>query len=119
MSVFLAPGHRAKLAVEHWLNEPQQMQPVAPAASWDIPGIESADALADWLLLYPDELSWFADLKGLTYKTRQVRLRHYHYRVLAKRSGGIRVIEAPKPTLKELQRRILVGILDHIPPHPA
>ena len=34
-------------------------------------------------------------------------LRHYHYRVLAKQSGNIRLIEAPKHRLKEIQRRIL------------
>jgi RNA-directed DNA polymerase len=46
-------------------------------------------------------------------------LRHYHYRVLAKLSGSIRLIEAPKPRLKELQRQILSQILEKIPPHSA
>ena len=46
-------------------------------------------------------------------------MRHYHYRVLTKQSGAVRLIEAPKPRLKELQRTILSGILEKIPPHPA
>lgn len=62
---------------------------------------------------------WFADLKGLGYKTKRTQLRHYHYRVLTKKSGAIRLIEAPKPHLKELQRQILAGILDKIPAHPS
>ena len=111
--------HRDELSVEKWLAEPQQMQPVAAAEAWGLPVIESVGALAEWLLVYPFELLWFADLKGLAYKTRQPRLGHYHYRALGKGSGAIRLIEAPKPTLKELQRRILAEILNRIPAHPA
>jgi RNA-directed DNA polymerase len=47
------------------------------------------------------------------------RLRHYHYRILNKVSGSIRLIEAPKPRLKRLQRQILTEILEKIPSHPA
>ena len=111
--------HSSELSIEQYLNEPQQMQPVAAAESWDLPAIESAGALAEWLLLYPSELDWFADLEGLGYKTKRPRLRHYHYRALAKGSGAIRLIEAPKPTLNELQRKILAEILNRIPAHPA
>jgi RNA-directed DNA polymerase len=108
-----------ELSVAQWLAEPQQMQPVAAAAAWDVPAIESAGALADWLLVDPGELEWFADLKGLGYKKNRPRLGHYRYRVLSKRYGAIRLIEAPKARLKELQRQILVRILEKIPPHPA
>ena len=96
------------------------MQPAGAAAAWPVPAIESVAALADWLGLYPGELEWFADLRGLEYhrKTRPI-LRHYRYRALTKLSGGIRLIEAPKPRLKEMQRQILIGILEKIPPHPA
>ena len=91
------------------------MQPVAAARAWDVPAIESTGELADWLQLTPGELGWFADLKGLG----GGKLSHYRYRVVEKQLGGIRLIEAPKPRLKELQRRILAEILDRIPPHPA
>jgi RNA-directed DNA polymerase len=108
-----------ELSVEQWLTEPESMRPTPVAEAWDLPVIESVGALADWLLLDPDELLWFADLKALGHKTKRPLLRHYHYRVLAKRFGTIRMIEAPKPTLKELQRRILAEILNKIPPHPS
>ncbi|HEX5227104.1 MAG TPA: reverse transcriptase family protein [Bryobacteraceae bacterium] len=108
-----------ELRVAQWLHEPRQMQPVPAAASWDVPAIETVGALADWFQIIPDELAWFADLKGLAYKSRQPRLAHYHYRVLAKKSGTIRLIESPKMRLKALQRRILSEILDKIPSHPA
>ena len=95
------------------------MRPVAAAEAWPIPRIETIGALADWLELDPSELGWLADLKALGYKRPQPRLEHYHYRVLAKATGSIRLIETPKPRLKDLQRRILVAILDRIPSHPA
>ncbi len=39
--------------------------------------------------------------------------------MVQKRSGGVRLIENPKATLKELQRRVLSGILDCVPAHRA
>jgi RNA-directed DNA polymerase len=107
------------ISIAQWVAEPQPMRPVAAAAPWKIPSIESPGALADWLCLAPGELDWYADLKALGYKRNQPRLHHYHYRVLPKPSGGLRLIEAPKPHLKEIQQRILADILDKIPPHPA
>jgi len=73
--------------------------------------------LADWLGLNVSELDWFADLKGLACKRNHSRLSHYHYRILAKESGNIRLIEAPKARLKELQQKILREILERIPVH--
>jgi RNA-directed DNA polymerase len=109
-----------ELPVQQWLTEPQQMQPVAAAEAWTVPAIESAAELADWLQLEAGELEWFADLRGLGCSRKaSPQLRHYHYRVLAKRSGRARLIEAPKPRLKELQRQILSLMLDKIPPHSA
>jgi RNA-directed DNA polymerase len=112
--------YSSQLRVQQWLPEPQQMQPVAAAEQWDVPAIESAGALAEWLGLTPGELDWFADLKALGYKNNHhPQLKHYHYRALSKPSGSMRIIEAPKPRLKKLQRQILAGILDKIPPHRA
>lgn len=93
------------------------MQPVAAASHWDLPRIESIGALAEWLELSFGELDWLADLKGLGPKTSNTKLRHYHYRILAKQFASVRLIEAPKPKLKEVQKRILAGILDKIPTH--
>jgi len=112
--------HVRRLSIEHWLTGPQQMLPVEAAAAWNLPPIESVGALAEWLQLTPGELDWFADLKALGYRAAaSPQLQHYRYRVLAKGSGGIRLIEAPKARLKELQRSILNQILDRIPQHPA
>jgi hypothetical protein len=112
-------AHFHKLTVAHWLTETSRMQPVAAAADWDLPVIETAGDLAHWLELEPGELDWFADLRGLLYRRTSQQLRHYHYRVMEKQSGGLRLIEAPKPRLKQLQRRILSAILENVPPHHA
>jgi len=102
------------------LTEPAVMQPAAVAAGWGVPAICSVGELAAWLHLNAGELEWFADLKGLTARRwSSTELGHYHYRVLAKASGGVRLIEAPKERLKEIQRQIRMRILDAVPAHEA
>src|SRR5690606_21390605 len=44
---------------------------------------------------------------------------HHHRRWVRKRDGGIRLLEAPKRELKDLQRQVLHHILHRIPAHPA
>jgi len=108
-----------QLAVKEWLTGEPRMQPIAAANAWSLPVLETAGALADWLRLTAGELAWLADLKGFAARRCDARLTHYHYRLLSKKSGKLRLIEAPKPRLKEIQRLILTGILDKIPVHPA
>lgn len=52
---------------------------------------------------------------------RRVHLgdQHYRYHLLAKRSGGWRLLEVPHPHLMPLQRQVLDDLLDRIPPHEA
>ena len=111
--------HDGKIRIHHRITGPQSMRPVDAAQTWAIPRIETVAALAEWCQLTPSELGWFADLRGLGYKRPQPRLEHYHYRMLAKFTGSIRLIETPKPRLKQLQRQILSAVLDRIPSHPA
>jgi hypothetical protein len=108
-----------EIAIAHWIAEPEPMRPVPAAAGWDLPRIETVGALAEWLSVSDDDLHWFADLKDLAYGNSTPQLRHYHYRILEKQFGSVRLIEAPKERLKRLQRRILEEVLDRIPPHPA
>jgi RNA-directed DNA polymerase len=107
------------LYLESLLHPQQRMNPVPAASHWNLPVLESISDLAHWLRLDPVELQWFADLKGLTSKTKNQQLQHYHYRILSKKSGSIRLIEAPKQHLKQIQRQILSEILNRIPAHPA
>jgi RNA-directed DNA polymerase len=106
-----------QLDLKSWLGSPAEMQPVDPAKLWAIASIRSQGELAEWLGLAVGDLDWFANLERRN--TPESKLDHYHYRALAKKSGGIRLVEAPKPRLKEIQRRILAEILNAVPVHPA
>lgn len=125
---FLRKDQAFKRAIHrHWhvleiaqrLHDPSSMQPVAAAEEWPLPPIETVSQLAAWLDVTDGELEWFADLAALGCKQRNRQLRHYWYRVLQKDSGSVRLIEAPKQRLKQLQQRILSGILEQIPMHDA
>jgi RNA-directed DNA polymerase len=109
--------YSSELSVQQWVAAPLRMQPVAAALHWEVPAIESVGALAAWLELSVSELEWFADLKALGHKIGAEKLRHYHCRILAKHFASVRLIEAPKPRLKAIQKRILTGILEKIPVH--
>lgn len=103
------------------LDLPPSLMQSAPALtdSASVPAITTEIGLAQWLGLTARELDWFADPFGHERRTPEGSLRHYRYRLLKKRSGRLRLLEVPKPRLKQLQRRILHHILDAIPPHPA
>lgn len=63
------------------------------------------------------ELEWFADLGGWL-RTKPPPLRHYKVERIPKR-GGVRLLEIPKPRLREAQRRVLRHVLDPAEPHSA
>ncbi|MGB6695554.1 MAG: reverse transcriptase family protein [Terracidiphilus sp.] len=96
-----------------------RMRPVAAAKSWKVPEILTEHDLAVWLRVPENELRWFATLRSNQARRADGRLQHYHYRVIAKADGNLRLIEAPKERLKSMQRKILVRILEKIPTHPA
>jgi hypothetical protein len=111
--------NRWYVRIAAWIPEPAVMRPVPAMRSWDVARIETLGELAQWLSVRPQELEWFADLKVLGNKLDNAKLQHYRYKMIRKRSGAVRVIESPKPRLKEMQRRILSEILDRVPAHPA
>jgi hypothetical protein len=79
--------------------------------------IEFPDQLCRLLDIDADELDWFADLQQR--ERRAVPpLQHYRWRTLPKRDG-VRLVAAPKPRLKEIQRRLLRHVIGAIPLHPA
>jgi len=96
------------------------MQPVEAAKSWEIPAIRDVDGLAQWLGVSVANLEWFADLGQFeSARGETKKLQHYDYQFRLKASGAYRLIEAPKPRLKELQRQVLVWMLDRVPAHAA
>jgi hypothetical protein len=99
---------------------PERME-APPAADGDIllPQLPTEVALASWLGIAPGRLRWLADITGRNRKHPTGPLRTYRYRWVAKRAGRFRLLEIPRTSLKLIQRKILVEILDQIPPHAA
>ncbi len=111
--------HADSLTVAHWVGEQTTMWPAKLAWVRGLPPITTTGGLAAWAGLTVAGLEWLSDLKLYGRRIEIEKLRHYHHRITPKRSGELRLIEAPKPRLKVLQRRILAELLDKIPPHAA
>jgi len=98
-------------------------QPLAPTRMltnrWQLPVLDDLGALGDLLELTTEELDWFADPRRLARLTSDAPLQHYRVSHRVARSGAIRVLEAPKPRLRRIQRLLLDELLSHIPPHEA
>ncbi|MEV6304854.1 reverse transcriptase family protein [Actinoplanes sp. NPDC051861] len=79
---------------------------------WGAPGIGDLGELAEFLGLDDAALDWFADRREINRHARDERLRHYRYTWLPHR-----LIEAPKPRMRALQRQVLDQILTAVPVH--
>ena len=98
---------------------PPGFTPNPTIAHISLPKLTTTDALADWLSISTDALIRFADLRCLSALSDNAFGPHYRHHLLPKRDGSLRLIEEPKPMLKRLQRQILKGLINHIPPHEA
>ncbi|MBZ0117932.1 MAG: reverse transcriptase family protein [Sandaracinaceae bacterium] len=79
----------------------------------DLPELADAQALAAALGLPIPTLRWLAFHREVDTGT------HYHRWTVPKRSGGARLISAPKKTLKTAQKWIATNIVEHLPVHGA
>jgi len=85
--------------------------PPAALAALEPPVLATTAELAAWLGLDADLLDWLSEPR----RGRD----HYRYRWQAGRNGKQRLLEIPKQRLAAVQRRILHGLLDRLPPHEA
>jgi len=92
---------------------PKKMLPGHGAPeTWAVPAITHFGELTRVLEIHMDDLGW---LMAQFSKTE-----HYHLRWhRKKKSSRHRLIEIPKPLLKDVQRTILTKILDSIPAHES
>lgn len=97
---------------------PPAFAPSPRFAALEIPHLATTAELAGWLDLSPEELDWFSNARGMQ-AGATAKLRHYDYCFVAKANGAPRLLEAPKSRLKDIQRRILRGVLDLVPVHAA
>ena len=119
------PARALREALHPWTDPsgpPAALYPEPPSGDLvtvpeGLPTLRSPAEVATWLDLTTGELEWFADHGGWLRRARPP-LRHYRHRTREKRDG-VRVIEAPKPRLREIQRRVLHRLLARIPAHPC
>jgi RNA-directed DNA polymerase len=103
--------------VAHFFLDPPPMSPRTGAlAACNLPNLATSADLAAWLGVSIGDLDWFADVRNIN--GADGPLCHYGYAWVPKRFG-MRLMEIPKIRLREIQRRILRGILDPVPVHAA
>jgi retron-type reverse transcriptase len=86
---------------------------------YGLPHLKTPQDLADWLKVPPGKLAWLTHRYQPGQRPESVQKAHYHFHWTQKRSGGHRLIEAPKALLKQVQQQILHEILDKVPAHPG
>ena len=106
------------MRVRRWLEAPTAMAGAGRTGRWPVRPLPDVATLRTWLGLTPGELAWFADVRSLERHGADERLRHYRYTWVAKPGGG-RLLEAPKPRLKAMQREILDEVVAQVPVHDA
>lgn len=101
------------------LRERSGMQP-APVGLEHVlrPDWPHTGALAAWLGLSVAGL-WRLTKPSGWQRRSPLAEQHYRCELLAKPRGGWRLLEVPQPYLMALQRRLLDGLLDKVPPHEA
>jgi retron-type reverse transcriptase len=85
----------------------------AKLARFDLPRLATEAELAAWLGIPLPRLRWY------THDRAADTTWHYVRYIIPKRSGGERVILAPKSELKRLQRKVLDDLLARVPVAPA
>ncbi len=121
-----ASDHRQFLDLTHDGDEFRLQQ-------FGLPSFHTPQELANWLGLRIGELAWLIHRGTSDRRPADEQRSHYVYRWVKKRSASLesgapnslpvqtqwRLIEAPKQTLKAVQRKILTEILERIPTHIA
>lgn len=79
----------------------------------DLPVLHDAAQLASAMEISVGELRWLA------FGRKVSKVAHYQRFYVPKKTGGLRLIAAPMPRLKEMQRWVLREILEKVPLHEA
>lgn len=78
-----------------------------------LPYVQTAADLAELIGVTEEQLAW------LTYHRGAAAVDHYHRFTIPKRSGGVRIISAPKRRLRVAQQWVLGSVLTRLEVHPA
>ena len=105
---------RTRVPIVAWRPVPTTMG----ERRWPVRELDDVSELARLLDVTLAELAWFADVRSLE-RSVPSALRHYRVEVRRKPGGSVRLLEAPKPRLREIQRRLLRHLVAPVPVHPA
>lgn len=86
---------------------------------WPVPRLGTDRALADLLRVDLPVLLWLADPSSYLRRAKRPRLQPYRYRWVRRPDRTPRLLEAPGPLLRLVQRRLLDRVIAQIPVHPA
>lgn len=112
-------AHEPPYVRRYLLREADHMNPLPLGLDrCQVPFWPHAGALAAWLGIRPGGL-WRLTLPSDWQRRSPMVAQHYRSHLVAKRTGGWRLLEVPEPYLMPLQRRVLDDLLDRIPPHEA
>jgi RNA-directed DNA polymerase len=115
----ISPGAAEQIMALSVAVRPPTFHPIAPLQHVGVPPLTTEDDLAHWLQIPLSHLDWLTDERRTLRREKRPVLQHYEHIWRPKSDGTYRLIEAPKPRLRDLQRRILREILDRIAPHYA
>ncbi len=109
-----------KPSVRHHILQARQHKFDAPLGleQCALPDLPHAGALAQWLGISNAGL-WRLTRANAWQRQAHLAHQHHSFQLLAKRSGGWRLLEVPQGHLLGLQRKVLHGLLDAVPPHEA
>lgn len=113
------PDHERPRVRRLLLRPARMVRPPFALEALELPRWDTPADLAVSLGLAPERMQW---LTGRSHDFREAssdrsHSPHYHPLLKPKRSGGLRLIEIPKPELMQVQKRLLVGVLNAVPAH--
>ena len=106
-----------RTAAYYYLPQPKP-NPPAPFVDPSIARLNTLNDLCEFLEIDESRLLWLSDPWGSSRHYSQGPLQHYRYRWIPKaNSNSHRLLEIPKPQLKNIQRKIYRELLNKIPVH--
>ncbi len=106
-----------------FIAAPTLTKPVLwPVPAYNLPAIDSTADLCALLEIHPQRLeAWGRRWRQQPNLSTELQQRHSAYFSYwqPKKRGGARLIEIPKPDLKQAQRRLLKRVIERVDPHEA
>ncbi|MGL4573418.1 MAG: reverse transcriptase family protein [Burkholderiaceae bacterium] len=119
VAAFDSPDIATHPSICKWfVCDPVMAPPPLGLDSTALPILTNSQMIAHWLGVELAELNWLSQPSWRLARASLGR-QHYRFRIVPKRTGGYRLIEAPHSRLKAVQRKILNDLLSRVPLHQS